>query len=73
MILGAGCHAELNRRIRRAAEMSKGIGFVRSDDRPRLLLGEHDATAFAQATAHSFHGRIALEYANQLHDHRQAF
>ena len=39
VILGAGCHAELNRGIRRAAEITKGVGFVRSDDRPRLLLG----------------------------------
>ena len=73
VILGAGCHAELNSRIRRAAGITKGIGVVRSDDRPRLLLGEHDAAAFAQATAYSCQGRIALEFANELHDHRQAF
>ena len=67
VILRAGCHGELNRRIR-------GTGVVLSSagrcspllDRPRLLLGQHDITAFAEATAHNVHAYLAIRFANEL-------
>ena len=66
VILGAGCHGELNRRICRGAGFIKGHHYSPPVARPRLLGGEHDIAAFAAQVVYSFQARIVLRFADEL-------
>jgi hypothetical protein len=65
-ILRAGRHAELNQRICQAAGFIKGNHYTPPVTRPRLLHGEHDVAAFAQATAFMYQSRVAFQFADEL-------